>query len=53
MAGDATEFVGPRVVNPAADLTLARGYASAYAKANGPKQALVQQWVDFLENEKR
>ena len=41
------------VVNPTADLTLARGYASSYAKANGPKQALVQQWIDFLENEKR
>ena len=41
------------VINPAADLTLARSYAAQYAKANGSKQALVQQWLDFLENEKR
>ena len=31
---------------------MARNYAAEYAKANGPKQALVQQWVDFLANEK-
>jgi VWFA-related protein len=41
------------VVSQAADLALARGYAERYAKANGAKQALVQQWVDFLVNEKR
>ncbi len=41
------------VISPAADLTLARNYAAQYAKANGSKQALVKQWLDFLENEKR
>ena len=40
------------VINRAADLAMARNYAAEYAKANGPKQALVQQWVDFLANEK-
>jgi len=41
------------VISPAADLTLARNYAAQYAKTNGSKQALVKQWLDFLENEKR
>ena len=41
------------VINPTADLTLARSYAAQYAKASGPKQALVQQWVEFLENENK
>jgi VWFA-related protein len=40
------------VTNPAADLTMARNYAAQYAKANGPKQALVQQWIGFLEKQK-
>jgi tetratricopeptide (TPR) repeat protein len=40
------------VINRAADLAMARNYAAEYAKADGPKQALVQQWVDFLANEK-
>jgi VWFA-related protein len=40
------------VINPAADLALARKFADQYAKANGPKQALVQQWMTFLANEK-
>ena len=40
------------VINRAADLAMARNYAAEYAKANGPKQALVQQWVEFLANEK-
>jgi VWFA-related protein len=40
------------VINGAADLAMARSYAAEYAKANGPKQALVKQWVDFLANEK-
>ena len=41
------------VVNPTADLAMARKYAGQYAKANGPKQPLVQQWLDFLENENK
>ncbi len=41
------------VINGAADLTMARNYAAQYAKADGPKQPLVQQWVEFLANEKR
>lgn len=40
-------------VGAAADLTMARSYAAQYAKASGPKQPLVQQWLEFLENEKR
>ena len=39
------------VVNPAADLALAKNYAAQYAKAGGTKQPLVNQWVGFLENE--
>jgi VWFA-related protein len=41
------------VVSPAADLALARNYAAQYAKTNGSKQALVKQWLEFLEKEKR
>ena len=41
------------VISPTADLALARSYSVQYAKANGPKQALVKQWLEFLENEKR
>jgi VWFA-related protein len=41
------------VAGQAADLAMARNYAAQYKKANGPKQPLVQQWLDFLENEKR
>jgi tetratricopeptide repeat protein len=40
------------VVSGAADLALARKFADQYAKLNGPKQALVQQWIGFLTNEK-
>ena len=43
---------GAVVINRTADLAMARNYAAEYAKANGPKQALVQQWLDFLANEK-
>ena len=35
--------------SPAEDLKLARQYADAYSKAKGPQQALVKQWVGFLE----
>jgi hypothetical protein len=34
---------------PADDVRLARTYADAYAKAKGPQQALVRQWMEFLE----
>ena len=40
------------VINRTADLAMARNYAAEYVKADGPKQALVQQWMDFLANEK-
>jgi VWFA-related protein len=43
---------GAVIASAAADLALARNFAAQYAKASGPKQALVQQWVDFLANEK-
>ena len=39
------------VVNRAADLALVKNYAAQYAKAGGAKQALLDQWVSFLENE--
>jgi tetratricopeptide (TPR) repeat protein len=41
------------VMSGPGDLALARKFAAQYAQAKGPKQALVQQWVDFLEKEKR
>ena len=44
---------GAVVHNRAEDLKLARTYAAQYAKAKGPKQQLVKQWLDFLEHEKR
>jgi VWFA-related protein len=44
---------GAVVHNPAEDLKRARDYAGAYARANGPQLALVKQWVDYLENEKK
>jgi VWFA-related protein len=33
----------------AEDLKLARTYADAYARTKGPQQALVRQWVEYLE----
>jgi hypothetical protein len=39
------------VHNRGEDLQLAREYADAYAKANGPQLPLVKQWVDYLANE--
>lgn len=43
-----------RVVHGRAeDLKLAHGYADAYAKAGGPQIALVQAWLDFLDNGQR
>src|SRR5204862_22694 len=44
---------GAVVHNRAEDLKLVRTYADQYAKAKGPKQQLVKQWLDFLEHEKR
>src|SRR5438552_1849854 len=44
---------GAFVHNRAEDLKLAHTYADQYAKAKGPKQQLVKQWLDFLEHEKR
>jgi VWFA-related protein len=35
------------------DSRRAHDYGDAYAKARGPQAALVKQWVDFLEAEKR
>jgi len=34
---------------PADDTKLARSYADAYTKAKGTQQALVKQWMDYLE----
>jgi VWFA-related protein len=34
------------------DLKLAHGYADRYAKATGPKQELLKQWLDFLDHQK-
>ena len=34
---------------PAEDVKRARAYADAYAKTKGPQQALVKQWMEFLE----
>jgi VWFA-related protein len=42
---------GAMVHNRGEDLKLAREYADAYAKANGPQLPLVKQWVDYLANE--
>ena len=36
----------------AQDLLLARDYAAAYEKAQGPQLPLVKQWIAFLEGEK-
>jgi VWFA-related protein len=37
----------------AEDVKIARGYASAYEKAQGPQMALVKEWMDFLEGRRR
>src|SRR4029453_10237074 len=44
---------GAVVPNPPQDLKLARPYASAYEQAGGTQAALVKQWLDYLQNEKR
>ncbi len=38
--------------SPAEDLRLARSYADAYTRLNGPQGPLVRQWVEFLERQK-
>jgi len=44
---------GAMVHTRAEDLKRAKEYADAYARARGPQLALVKQWVDYLEKEKR
>jgi VWFA-related protein len=44
---------GAVVRNRADDLKLAQSYAETYEKASGPHLALVRQWIDFLQKEKR
>ena len=44
---------GAVVHSRAEDLKLAHSYADQYAKASGPKQELLKQWLDFLDREKR
>jgi len=40
------------VVSRSADLAQARNYAAQYARSTGTKQALVKQWLAYLESEK-
>jgi VWFA-related protein len=40
------------VMSGPGDVAMARKFAGQYAQVKGPKQALVQQWIDFLEKEK-
>lgn len=35
--------------SPADDVAMARAWADAYIKANGPQQPLVRRWMEFLE----
>jgi hypothetical protein len=44
---------GAVVHNPIEDRKRAHDYADAYARTRGPRAALVKQWVDFLDNDKR
>jgi len=44
---------GAIVHNRAEDLKRAKDYADKYARLSGGQLALVKQWVDYLENEKR
>jgi hypothetical protein len=48
-----THAGGATIHSRAEDLKLARMYADQYAKANGPKQPLVKQWIEYLEKTKR
>jgi tetratricopeptide (TPR) repeat protein len=44
---------GAVVHSSSEDLKLARTYAAAYERANGPQVPLVRQWVDYLTAEKK
>jgi VWFA-related protein len=44
---------GGVVHDRAQDVQLAHTYADAYAKTGGPQAALVRQWLDFLDSEKK
>jgi VWFA-related protein len=44
---------GAVVHNQAEDLKRAKEYADQYARLSGTQLALVKQWVDFLDNEKK
>ena len=44
---------GAVVHNRAEDLKRAHEYADAYARSNGPQLALVKQWIQYLDEEKR
>ena len=39
---------GATIRDRAADVALAQTYADAYRRANGPKQPLVTEWLDYL-----
>jgi hypothetical protein len=39
---------GGLIRDRAADLSLAQSYADEYRRANGPKQLLMAQWLDYL-----
>jgi VWFA-related protein len=43
---------GTFVHNPVDDRKLAHAYAEAYERAGGPQMALMQQWVDYLDQQK-
>jgi Tfp pilus assembly protein PilF len=44
----AVHLSGATIRDRAADVALARTYAEAYRRANGPKQPLVAEWLDYL-----
>lgn len=48
-----THLSGRVIHTQTEDLKLAHGYADAYEKASGLRVALVRQWIDFLDKEKR
>ncbi len=44
---------GATIRDRAADVALAQTYAEAYRRANGPKQPLVTEWLDYLAKSTR
>jgi hypothetical protein len=44
---------GAMLRDRATDVALAQSYAEAYRRANGPKQPLVREWLDYLEKSAR